>query len=128
MNKEHPSFKPCRDYKEGKCKRTKCRYKHRIIKEGNCVCFQCGKDFTDTTVMMSHIKSNHKRSVCKKFLKNKCDREEGTDEECWFRHEKMQIPHQPLMNHSISHKIPNLKYSNIFKTWRHQLQSRTKNL
>ena len=103
VNREHPSFKPCRDYKKGNCKRTICRYKHRIIKEGNCVCFQCGKDFDDTTLMMSHIKSNHRSSVCKKFLKNECDREEGTDDECWFRHERSA--HNSSANNELF-KIP----------------------
>ena len=84
----HPSFKPCRDYQRGICKRTKCRYKHRIIKEGNCVCFQCGKDFNDKLVMMKHIKLNHGSAICKMFQNNMCDREDGTEYECWFTHSK----------------------------------------
>ena len=86
VNSVHPSYKPCRDFKEGKCKRTKCRYKHRIIKEGNYVCFQCGEDFSEKSVMMRHIKSKHQSSVCKKFLENYCDCIDGPEEECWFRH------------------------------------------
>ena len=50
------------------------------------MCFQCGKDFTDKSEMMRHIKSDHKTSICRKFLANECDREDGTEDECWFRH------------------------------------------
>ena len=86
INQVHPSFKPCRDYQKGLCKRTKCRYKHRVIKEGNCVCFQCGKEFCDKAIMMKHIKNIHSSAICTKFLNNECDRQDGTDDECWFTH------------------------------------------
>ena len=84
----HPSYKTCRDFKDNKCRRSKCRYAHNIIKEGNCVCFQCGKEFSDKGDMMMHIKKEHKSKTCTKFLNNQCDRVDGTEDECWFNHVK----------------------------------------
>lgn len=57
----HPSHKPCRDFKEGKCEYKKCRYAHKVIKDGNCVCFQCGIEFTKKPSFIIHIKKEHKR-------------------------------------------------------------------
>ena len=86
INLVHPSYKPCRDYQKQICKRTKCRYKHQILKEGYSVCFQCGKEFSDKSFMKKHIKTAHSSATCIKFLKNECDRQDGTEDECWFTH------------------------------------------
>ena len=83
-DRKHTTYKPCRYFKEGKCKQSPCRFNHKVIKEGNCVCFDCGKDFSDKNAMYEHRKKVHESTeICKKFLKQECDREE-TD--CWFLH------------------------------------------
>ena len=83
-NIHHTTYKPCVYFKDGKCKSNPCRFSHKILKEGNCVCFDCGKDFTHKSLLMQHRKSEHKTEACKKFLKNECDR----DSSCWFEHVK----------------------------------------
>ena len=84
-NKNHKTYKICDYFKEGKCKRSPCRYSHKVIKEGNCVCFHCGKEFSQKHDLYNHRKSDHKNEVCKNFMVNKCER---TEEECWFSHVK----------------------------------------
>ena len=44
--------------------------------------------FSNKPSLMIHIKREHRGIPCTKFIKNECDREEGSEDECWFLHVK----------------------------------------
>ena len=77
-SKEHKTYQTCKYFKESKCTMTRCRYYHKILKEGDCICFQCGDEFNNISAMMMHRKSKHGTKEC-----TGCDR---TDVDCWFMH------------------------------------------
>ena len=66
---KHETYKTCDYFKEGQCKRNPCRFGHKILEEGKCVCFQCGLEFADKTEMYRHRKTEHTTEVCKKKMK-----------------------------------------------------------
>ena len=45
--RKHKTYKPCQYFKEGNCKRSPCRFYHKIIKEGSSICFDCAKEFSE---------------------------------------------------------------------------------
>ena len=84
-NRHHKTYRVCDYFKEGKCNRSPCRYSHKKLKEGHYRCYECGHDFSSSDDMYKHRKKEHKQEICKKFLKNECDRDKS---DCWFSHAK----------------------------------------
>ena len=104
-NNRHKTYKICDFFIKGNCKRSPCRYSHKKIKEGYCVCYECGKDFNDTSDMYNHRKREQKKELCKKFLNNECDRDEA---DCWFSHVRSVIkPHQLKVGTTHENKTSN---------------------
>ena len=116
-NIKHKTYKTCDYFKEDKCKRNPCRFSHKIIKEGNCVCFHCGKEISEKSDMYTHRKNDHKSEICKNFLKNNCDREE---DECWFRHvkhvENVTVRKQQVQNISENSPTENTSPQGFWKS------------
>ena len=105
-NNRHKTHKTCDFFLQGNCKRSPCRYSHKKIKEGNCVCYECGKDYTSTAEMYKHRKKEHKRELCKKFLNNECDRGEA---DCWFSHVTSATKSPALQVSTTHEKVHKIK-------------------
>ena len=70
--KKHKSYKPCDDFQEARCVDDKCRFAHKILQQGEHICYKCGDIFRSKRDMLKHIEHKHGNTMCYKFLRNEC--------------------------------------------------------
>ena len=73
IRKNHPSFKPCKNFQEGSCKyEENCYFQHLKLDENTFICFTCGDKFDKKDGLMYHRKNMHKQKQCSKYQIGQC--------------------------------------------------------
>ena len=79
---KHKSRKPCKYFASNSCEYDdECRFNHIILKQGEQICYKCGKIFDRKSSLLNHIKNNHD-DPCLKHSLGKCT----YGSRCVFKH------------------------------------------
>ena len=81
---DHKSKKPCDGFREDRCDLDdECRFRHIKLKQGEEICYKCGKIFQSKRDLLSHIEQIHGHEICHRYLRNEC-----TARRCLFTHSR----------------------------------------
>ena len=74
VNKHKKSYKPCRNFSmNNRCEfDSECNFQHIKLKQGDHICYKCGDIFSNKTLLIKHISSEHGEEPCRRFAENKC--------------------------------------------------------
>ena len=69
-----------------------CLFHHKVLQEGEHICYKSGLIFLSTTDLIKHIKGTHGNTICHKFLRGQCT----FNSKCLFSHSVSKAPPTPV--------------------------------